>query len=149
MIHPVLIVNLNVFVGKPIEVGETPLGFRRLIPILGGEATGPRLRGQILAGGADFQLVRPDHTTELHARYVIEAADGARIYVENSGLRHGPTEAMEHLRHGEPVDPALIYFRTVPRFKTGDADWLWLTRHIFIAAGVRHPDRVELAIYQV
>jgi Protein of unknown function (DUF3237) len=40
----------------------------------------------ILAGGADFQLVRPDHTAEFHARYVLELDDGVRIYVENSGL---------------------------------------------------------------
>jgi Protein of unknown function (DUF3237) len=149
MIHPVHIVDLHIAVGEPIEVGETAMGLRRLIPILGGEATGPRLRGRILAGGADFQLVRPDHTAELHARYVIEVSDGARIYVENNGLRHGPAEAMERLRCGEPVDPALIYFRTVPKFETADTTWHWLTRHIFVAAGVRHPHRVELAIYQI
>jgi hypothetical protein len=149
MIHPVHIADLNISVGEPTEVGATPMGFRRIIPILGGEATGPHLRGRILAGGADFQLVRSDHTAELHARYVIEATDGARIYVENSGLRHGPAEAMERLQRGEPADPALIYFRTVPRFEVADAAWDWLRRYIFVAVGVRHPHRVELAVYQV
>jgi len=56
---------------------------------------------------------------------------------------------MDRLRRGEPVDPALIYFRTTPRFETGDEAYRWLTRHIFVGAGVRRPDRVELKVYQV
>jgi len=51
---------------------------------------------------------------------VIETREGARVYVENTGIRHGPPEAMARLRRGEPVDPALNYFRTVPRFETSE-----------------------------
>jgi hypothetical protein len=131
-------------IAAPIEIGA-----RRLIPITGGEVRGPELQGRILAGGADFQLVRADGVAELHARYVIETSDGALIYVENSGLRYGPADAMDKIRRGEPVDPALIYCRTTPRFETSDPRYLWLTRHLFVASAVRYPDRVELAIYQI
>jgi Protein of unknown function (DUF3237) len=131
-------------VAPPIEIGT-----RRLIPITGGEVLGPKLRGRILPGGADFQLVRADDVAELHARYAIETTDGAMIYVENSGLRYGPPEAMEKIRRGEPVDPALIYCRTTPRFETAAPQYQWLTRHLFVATAVRRPDRVELAIYQI
>lgn len=141
--------DLVVRVGTPIEVGNTPAGLRRLIPIVGGEVTGLCLQGRILPGGADFQLIRPDGVTELHARYVVECRSGARIYIENSGLRHGPAEAMQRLIRGEEVDPAVIYFRTTPRFETGDESLSWLTRHIFTASGVRRPGQVELAIYQI
>lgn len=144
MIQLAHVTDLSVAVGDPIETGS-----RRVIPILGGDATGPRIHGRILPGGADFQILRPDHVTELHARYVIETPEGARIYVENSGLRHGPADAMERLRRGEPVDPSLIYFRSTPRFESGDESCQWLTRHIFVADGIRRPRRVELAIYQV
>ena len=149
MIHLSHIADLKVFVGHSIAIGETLIGTRRIIPITGGEVTGHRLRGRILAGGADFQVLRPDHIAELHARYVIESEDGARIYVENTGLRHGPAEAMERLARGEPVDPQLIYFRSVPRFESGDSNWRWLMKHIFVAEGRRYPDRVELAVYQI
>jgi len=149
MIDFVHVADLRILVGAPIEIGQTAMGLRRVIPILGGEALGPRLHGRVLGAGADFQIIRPDGVTELHARYVVETPDGTRLYIENSGLRHGPAEAMERLRRGEPVDPALIYFRTVPRFETAGESHLWLTRHIFVGDGVRHPDRVELAVYQI
>lgn len=149
MIHLTHIASLTVFVGDPIEVGGTPAGFRRVIPIIGGEVRGPQLHGRVLPGGADFQILRADGVAELEARYVIEAPGGAWIYVENRGLRHGPPEAMERLRRGEPVDPSLIYFRSTPRFETGDESHRWLTKYMFTASGIRRPDRVELEVYQV
>jgi hypothetical protein len=141
--------DLTVLVGQPIEIGETASGVRRVVPILGGEVSGPRIQGRILPAAADYQLIRADGVAELHARYVIETASGSRIYIENSGLRHGPAEAMERLRRGEAVDPGLIYFRTTAKFETGDEAFRWLARHIFVGAGVRHPDRVQISIYQV
>lgn len=149
MIRVEHIADLVVDVGTPVEVGAGPAGFRRVIPILGGEARGPKLWGRVLPGGADFQLVRSDGVVEVHARYVLEAPNGSCIYIENSGLRHGPAEAMERLRRGEPVDPSLIYFRSTPRFETGSEAYAWLTRFVFTASGVRRADRVELAVYQI
>jgi len=143
------VADLTVLVGEPIEIGVTAAGARRVVPILGGEVSGPRIQGRILPVGADFQLVRADGVAELHARYVIETPGGGRIYVENSGLRHGPAEAMERLRRGEVVDPALTYFRTTAKFEASDESFLWLARHIFVGVGIRHPDRVQVSFYQV
>jgi hypothetical protein len=131
-------------VAAPIEIGS-----RRVVPILGGEALGPRIRGKILAGGADYQIVRPDGVTELHARYAIEIEDGQLIYVENSGLRSGPPELMRKLRRGEAVDPALIYCRTTPRFETAAPGYEWLMRNLFVCSAARFPDRVEIRFFQV
>src|SRR5262249_54436995 len=94
----------------PIDIGDTPHGFRRVIPVLSGKVSGPRLNGRVLPGGADFQYWHADGGSEIHARYVIEADSGGRVYVENSGVRRGSPEVMAKLRRGEPVDPALIYF---------------------------------------
>jgi Protein of unknown function (DUF3237) len=143
------VADIVVMVGNAIEIGATASGVRRVIPILGGEAFGPRLKGRILAGGADFQTHRKDGVIELDARYVIESENGSRILVQNSGLRHGPVEAMERLVRGEEVDPALIYFRTSPRFETGDDTYRWLMRYVFTGSAIRRPDRVELSVYQV
>jgi hypothetical protein len=136
-------------VASPIEVGDTPQGARRTIPILSGRVSGPRLSGRLLEGGVDYQLIRPDGLAEIHARYIIETEGGARVYVENTGIRHGPPEAMARLRRGEPVDPALIYFRTVPRFETAAPELAWLQRSIFICAGARLPQAVELRFFEV
>ena len=149
MIHLEHIADLRVTVADPIEIGPTPAGQRRVIPITGGEVKGPRLQGRVLSAGADYQLIRNDGVAELEAKYVIETHDHARIYVMNRGLRHGPADAMRKLQRGEPVDPALIYFRSTPQFETAVAEYSWLARHVFVAEGVRHPDYVLLSIYQV
>jgi hypothetical protein len=143
------VTDLVAEVSPPIEIGPTPHGVRRIVPINGGKVAGPRINGRMLAGGADFQYWRSDGVTELHARYVIETHDGACIYVENSGLRHGPPEAMARLARGEPVDPAAIYFRTVGRLETSAADYLWTNRSIFLCAGARFPDRVVIRYFEV
>ena len=85
-------------------IGETPTGQGRLIPITGGTFEGPRLKGKVLAGGADWQTVRPDGVTELHAHYGLETEDGAIIQVWNDVLaradppRAGETQPQRFLR---------------------------------------------------
>ena len=136
-------------VAMPLAIGDSGAGVRRIVHILGGDIAGPRLRGRIRPGGADYQIIRPSGLTELHARYVIEADDGAAIYVENSGIRTGSAAALAALNRGEAVDPALIYFRSVPRFETAAPQHRWLAEHVFLATGVRRPDAVELAVFVV
>lgn len=138
----------RVLVGPPLELGHTQSGRRRIVPILGGELGG-RLSGRVLPGGADWQVLRDDLSTELLARYTLELSDGTLVSVVNHGLRHGPPEAMRALLAGEPVDPALIYFRAAPFFEVATGPHDWLARHIFVCAGRRTPDAVEIAVWCV
>jgi hypothetical protein len=141
--------DLQADVTQPVDIGQTPHGVRRIVPITGGKVFGPRLNGRLMPGGADFQYWRSDGVTEIHARYVIETDTGAKIYIENTGLRHGPPEAMAKLARGEPVDPALIYFRTVGHLETSAPELAWLNRGIFLCSGARYPDRVIIRYYEV
>ena len=52
--------TINVQVGAPTELGQVPRGRRRIIPILGGTFEGPGIRGKVVPGGADWQIVRAD-----------------------------------------------------------------------------------------
>ena len=85
------IFNARVAVAAPRSLGKVAGGERRIVDITGGEVAGPQLAGRILPGGADWQILREDGTAVLEARYTIEAADGALVYVRNYGYRHGPT----------------------------------------------------------
>jgi uncharacterized protein DUF3237 len=143
------VADLVVSVGAPLEIGRIAGNLRRVIPIAGGDVLGPKLRGKVLAGGSDFQMMRSDGVTELEARYVIELESGGLVYVENRGVRSGAPELMEKLRRGETVDPALIYFRSTPRFETAVPGYEWLMRNLFVCSGARFPDRVELRFFQV
>jgi hypothetical protein len=131
------------------SAGDIGTGERRIIPIIGGEVRGKDLNGKILAFGADFQIVRPDFSIELEAKYALETDDGAVIYVENRGIRRGPIDLVQKLNRGEAVDPALIYFRTMPRFETGAAKYRWLMQSLFVASAARHADRVVIDVHQV
>ena len=141
--------SLAIKVGTPIIAGDLGYGTRRVIPILGGEVRGPGMHGTIFPCGADFQVIRPNGFTELEARYAFETDDGATIYVENKGLRFGPIDLLQKLKRGEPVDPKLIYFRTVPKFETGHEKYRWLMQNLFIGSAARHADRVVIDVHQV
>src|SRR5438046_333991 len=111
--------SLAIKVGAPIVAGDLGHGIRRIVPILGGEVRGDGIKGSIFPGGADFQIIRPNGLTELEAKYAFEMDDGAIVYIENLGIRSGPKELLDRIANGEIVDPAKIYFRSVPKFETG------------------------------
>jgi hypothetical protein len=139
----------EITLAAPQELGETPRGRRRIIGITGGRFAGERLSGRVLAGGADWQVIRPDGVADLDARYTLETSDGALIYVRNRGYRHGPPEVIRRLAAGEAVDPSLYYMRTTPRFETGDARYAWLNRIVCVGTGARRTDAVELEVFEV
>ena len=141
--------ELDVEVGAPLDLGQTQAGHRRIVPIAGGVVSGPRLAGRVLPVGADWQILRPDGTAELEARYTIQTSAGAVIYVVNRGIRHGPPEVLDRLNRGERVDPASYYFRSVATFETSAEECLWLTRAIILGVGERYPDKVALRFWEV
>jgi hypothetical protein len=141
--------DIDVKLGKPMELGDSPRGRRRIIPIVGGTVTGERLSGRILDLGADWQTVLADGTAELDTRYSMETHDGALIDIRNFGYRHGPKEVIEALAHGENVDASLYYMRTQPRFETGDARYAWLNRTVFAGTGERFANGVRITFFEV
>jgi hypothetical protein len=82
-------------------------------------------------------------------RYAIEADTGEIIYVQNAGMRQAAPAVMERLLKGEAVDPALVYFRTVPAFETAAPDLQWLTGAIFIGTGERYSSEVVIRFWRV
>lgn len=142
--------NLEVVVGAPVEVGLTPQGLRRMIPIEGGTVSGPHLNGHIVPGGADFQLIVSEGmVAHLDARYVIELDDQSRVFVSNRALRVASAEDSARLRRGEPVAPENVYFRCQPSLEAVDEKWHWLNNCQVIGSGQRTPDRVLLSFYRV
>ena len=136
-------------IGSVISAGDIGHGVRRIIPITGGEVRGDAVNGKVCAFGADFQIVRPNELIELEAKYAFETDDGAVVYVENTGIRFGPVDLLQKLKRGEPVDPELIYFRTVPKFETGSEKYRWLMQNLFVGSAARHADRVVIDVHQV
>jgi hypothetical protein len=143
------LLTVEVTLAAPQELGETPLGRRRIIGITGGTFRGARLSGRVLPGGADWQVIRADGVADLDARYTLETDDGALIYVRNHGYRHGPAEVLQKLAAGIPVDPALYYMRTTPLFETGAERYRWMNRMVCVGTGERLAASVKLDFYEV
>jgi len=140
--------TITAHIDPVVSAGDIGHGVRRIVPIIGGEVRG-EVNGKVCPFGADFQIIRPNELIELEAKYALETDDGAIIYVENKGIRFGPLDLLQKLKRNEPVDPKLIYFRTVPRFETGHANYRWLMENLFIASAARHADRVIIDVHQV
>ena len=56
---------------------------------------------------------------------------------------------MAKLLAGEAVDPALVYFRTVPTFETAAPGLAWLTRSVFVGVGERYPSEVVVRFWRL
>jgi hypothetical protein len=139
--------DLSVQVGAPQEIGHTPAGTRRVIPIVGGEVHGDGWTARVLPGGADFQLIVGETMAQLDARYVLETDGGDLVFVQNKALRVASREVTARLVRGEPVDPAQVYFRCLPSFETAAPSLAWINERLFVGTGVRRPDRVEISVF--
>ena len=144
-----LLMTMHVKVATVLNIGAVPHGIRRTAPLAGGTFEGPRLRGTILPGSADWQLLRPDGVLEMDLRFTLQTDDGALISMSSFGLRHGPPEIIAALGRGETVDSARYYFRTMPRFQTAHPTYAFLNRMIAVASGDRRPDGPIYTIHEV
>jgi hypothetical protein len=141
--------EIAVNVPEPLDLGQAQHGHRRIVPLGDGIVEGPRLKGRILAGGGDWQILRADGTADLDARYTIETDQGALIYAINRGMRHGPPDVMQKLNRGERVDPDAYYFRSAATFETSSPECAWLTKAVILGVGERYPDKVIIRFWEV
>jgi hypothetical protein len=139
----------KVLLEPALELGFTTFGNRRIINIVGGTFEGPKLRGKILPGGADWQTVRTDGTADLVAQYTLQTDDGALIYIVNKGIRHASQEVLARMSKGEFVDPSEYYMRTAATFEVSDEKYSWLNKIVAVASGARLADEVVIRFYQV
>jgi len=132
------------------DLGETSdLGKRRIFPITGGTFTGPHIKGQILNNGADWQIVTKDGVSIIDTRYLLQTDDGAYIYLQTKGFRHGPDAVLAKVAQGEVVDPAQYYFRITMQFETSSSIYNYLNRHIAIACAMRLGNAIIYDAYLV
>jgi Protein of unknown function (DUF3237) len=141
--------ELKVQVDAALIVGETAHGTRRIIPIIGGTVNGPAIKGEIIGGGADWQVLRKDGVMELEAHYQFKTNDGVIIYIKNTGLRVATPEVAAKLSKGEKVDASQYYFRAVPKFEAPAGKYGWINDTIFICTGERLSDAVIIRVWRL
>jgi hypothetical protein len=141
--------SIECAVSPLVTLGDAPGGERRFVPLGAGRVWGPGLRGELIAGGVDWQWRRPDGVLEISAHYAVRCPDGGIVEIRSDGLRHGDAEVMAALARGEAVAADRYFFRTFVRFTTGAAAWGHLNRTMAVASGARSAAGVELAFYEL
>jgi len=144
-----LLFTATIAVAAPVDLGFGPLGARRMVPILSGSFAGPEIRGEIVPGGIDWELLRADKVTEIEAHYSLKTDDGVLIRVINRGFRYGPVEVMQRLAAGDTVDPAEYYFRAAPIFEAPSGRYGYLNSALFVCTGERYADAVVIHVFEV
>jgi hypothetical protein len=115
-----LALELYVDIAPAVVVGTSDNGTRQFIPITGGRFSGANgLKGEVMAGGADWQLRRPDGVNEIKAIYSIKTDDGAVIEVDNQGISVLAADGGR-------------YVRTTPRFHAPQGPHDWLNKTSFV-----------------
>ncbi len=126
---------------------QTPNGRRAYVPAISGVIEGPRLQGRVVPhSGADYA-----GNGRLNAHYMLQAADGTMIYINNTGYLYP--------KDGKPIDrndptwggDREFYFRCTPVFDTPIGPHDWLTRTVIVGTGKRHanPDHTIFTYYAV
>lgn len=130
--------EIRLQVAQIVDVGDTPLGRRRIATVTGGAFEGERLRGTVVGAPAgDWLLQRNDGVTALDVRLLLRTDDGEPVYMAYRGLRHGPADVMARLAAGEAVDPSSYYFRIAPVFETAAKRYEWLNKIVAVGTGRR------------
>ena len=143
------VADLTIKLDTIVEMGQGQGGTRRIIPIIGGQVSGPAFSGEIMNVGADWQTIFASGLAELDTRYAFRTDDGAVIEIRNFGYRHGPADVMQKVAASEDVAPSQYYMRTHARLETGHPDYQWVNNTLFVGVGGRLKSSVMLSLYAV
>lgn len=131
--------TIEAAIGAVLDMGVSVDGTRRSIPITGGSVHGEQLQGEVLPGGADYQVTRTDGSTLIRAVYMLRTDDGELINVVNEGYIVPPGTSGN----------ATLYFRTVPHFTAPNGKYGWLNHTVFVSAIRLLPERPGMVIIDV
>ncbi|KAK3064200.1 hypothetical protein LTS18_009313 [Coniosporium uncinatum] len=136
------------------HIGPGPHGDRSTVIFKGGRFEGPRMRGEILPGGGDWEIVRNDEaagtqTAHLDTRYNLRTHDGAVIYLQTTGVRTGRKEVLEKLGEDEGIGADEFRMRLHCTMETGDERYRWVNEGVFVASSGRSGSRVIYDAYEL
>ena len=119
-----------------LELGPTPAGERRVIPVSGGKFEGERVHGTVEPyGGSDLLLRRKDGAFQQDVRAILRTDDDELILMTYRGVRHGSDSE--------------YYLRTAPFFETSSVKYAWLNTIVAVAIGEKRPGGVNYEVFEI
>jgi hypothetical protein len=141
-----LLYECDATLSPAVEMGKTVEGQRRIIPITGGSVRGPRIRGELLSGGYDWNLSRNDGAGSVEAAYYLKTDDDVLIRIVNVGVSSGAPPSIDEAS-GE-----MFFMFTHPSFEAPAGKYDWINRAMFVGTlGARKNARnaVLIRVFQL
>jgi len=114
-----------------------PVGVNRVVvPVLGGTFEGPKLKGAVIGPSGDWIVARPDGSSVLDLRLLLQTDDAQKIYMACRGIAYTPPGGT-------------LFARILPMFETGAAKYLWLNNVVAVGVYRPMPEKVAYRIYRI
>lgn len=121
--------------GPANNVGS--LGVNRVVvPVAGGTFEGPKLKGTIVGPSGDWIVGRPDGSSLLDLRLVLQTDDGQKVYMTCRGIAYTQPNGR-------------LYARILPLFETGAPKYAWLNNIVAVGVYRPVPGKVAYRIYSI
>ena len=132
---------------SPSATGQT----RAAVYAKSGTISGPKLNGIVIPmSGGDFPLVRPNGVIDFDARYLLQADDGAVIYLQNRGFRWARSpEVAEKMNRNEDVGWDDYYMRVSPKFDAPAGPHEWMNDYLFVGVAEKIPGANRIHYFTV
>ena len=134
---------------RVLEIGTTPFGQRRIYQVGPGTFEGEKLRGEILAGGADWMTVEPGGLARLDVRKTLQTHDGALIELAYQGFYSFDEKLTRKLDAGGEAEFGETLFQVQAQFQTGAEDYAWLNGTLAIGEGRETQSGVEYRMFLI
>lgn len=136
--------RMNVTMGEGVQLGQTPYGNVSFQHAIGGDVSGPRIKGKLLPIGGDRVVGRTDGVAEINVQALIRTDDNHDILMSYRGIIRGIPQP------GQPMpDPPSIYWRTAPMFETSADPYLWMNGILAIGVGQFGQGTVHYDIFSI
>ena len=123
------LLELSLDVADQLDAGHT-----RIAPVTGGTFGGPRLKGTVRNGGADWITQVAGHSS-LDVRITLDTDDGEIIYMTYKGV--------------VARNDTGLYWRVTPVFNTASEKYDWLNHIVCVGKNKQIPDKVAYDIFEI
>jgi hypothetical protein len=130
-----LLLDLVLEPRTPSDVGSPGVN-RLIVEVAGGSFEGPKLKGTIAGPSGDWIVQRPDGSSVLDVRLLLQTDDAQKIYMSWRGISYTPKGGAQ-------------YARIVPLFETGAAKYAWLNDIVSVGVHRPMPGRVAYRVFQI
>jgi hypothetical protein len=130
-----LLIDLVFERGAANSIGSVGVN-RAVVAVSGGTFEGPKMKGTILAPSGDWMTVRPDGSSVLDLRLVLQTDDDAKILMTSRGIAYSQPGGA-------------LFARILPAFETSVPKYTWLNSVVAVGVYRPIPGKVSYRVFNI